>query len=456
MNIQAKSIEASIDGRFIKYLNNAYPDAVTVNKKVIAKKVSNMIQQNRYHNSLPVLLIDYNKGMGVSRPVPLFSPEDYFVYYYCLKKLENKLARNRTKNTFGGWSLSGVARSKESAESVENEDSPGSSGINPAAGAIQYGEFNMRIKESLKEIKGKPKILEIDIANFYDTIRIDRLQREVRSVADKSQSHVVDLLFYFLSNSTKLLHSYRPQTTGIPQDIVGDCSRILANFYLQEYDTKMSRYCSRLNIVYLRYADDQLFIIPSGNSVTTSEVCREASKQLYRIGLNINQKKVKEWSKKDFVRYRCLEIYEVLEAGKQNAEQSPLLCRKFAKKSISVINNHHLKKDLKIKNGGLPLIKKIISLDINKLSRGTRSKVLDKILHGDKYTPYLQEYTITKLYKQLAEEERPQLIEKIGALLDVSNHSSFHYEIMKFKRVNKLPWKRHSIRVKMMTKEWSV
>ena len=43
----------------------------------------------------------------------------------------------------------------------------------------------------------------------------------------------------FLKNLYKKLQSYKPQTVGIPQEYIDDCSRILANFYLQKYDLEI-------------------------------------------------------------------------------------------------------------------------------------------------------------------------------------------------------------------------
>ncbi len=41
---------------------------------------------------------------------------------------------------------------------------------------------------------------------------------------------------------------------------LGDCSRILANFYLQDYDAYMKVECDGQAASYLRYADDQIMM----------------------------------------------------------------------------------------------------------------------------------------------------------------------------------------------------
>jgi len=75
-------------------------------------------------------------------------------------------------------------------------------------------------------------------------------------VADKRKTFEVNLLFYFLCNWNRGYLNYERQSMGIPQDEVGDCSRILGNFYLQEYDNYLYKLTKKENSAYLRYADD--------------------------------------------------------------------------------------------------------------------------------------------------------------------------------------------------------
>lgn len=452
MRVTKKALVSQMDKRFIEYLNNAYLKPEKINKISISADVVNRINSNSYHVALPSILIDYNKGLGVARPVPVFDIHDYFVYYFCVKTLEKQLAINRVPNTFGGWSLSGEFRKKESAEAIESDDSP-ASGLNPAAGAMVYGEFNSKLRDITKHAPKNSTILEIDIANFYDTIRVDRLERQIRSVTKEKQADVVDLLFYFLSNSSKLLHSYRPQTTSIPQDMVGDCSRLLANFYLQSYDSKIYKLCQKYNVEYMRFADDQIFIIP--DKIDATMICHEASKYLYQIGLNINQKKVKIWNIKDFESYRCLSVYDIIDVDKTNAEQVPAVCEAFAIEVLGLIRAHYNRRlvNFYIKSEGLPLIKKIIGMGINKLSAKTRKKVLD-ILYRHDHVVYFQEYNFQKLYTDLNIIERTKLLSYLKLKMATHHHTAFKYEVMKFNRNNHLPWKRIAMNIKMNTNQW--
>ena len=81
-------------------------------------------------------------------------------------------------------------------------------------------------------------------------------------------------------------------------DIVGDCSRVLANFYLTSFDRVMRDACQGRDAHYLRYADDMVLACPN------EDLCRElvfrAGQELHRIGLNINVAKVKYLDREAF------------------------------------------------------------------------------------------------------------------------------------------------------------
>lgn len=100
--------------------------------------------------------------------------------------------------------------------------------------------------------------VEMDISNFYDCIRLDLLETWINEVSDGSSKEIINLLFHFLNYWNKKVNLSNKQTVGIPQDALSDCSRILANFYLQRYDSYMYEVCSRYNCRYFRYADDQI------------------------------------------------------------------------------------------------------------------------------------------------------------------------------------------------------
>ena len=76
-------------------------------KHRLLNDVFDSIQSARYSPSIPQIEIVANKGLGVARAIPVFCIEDYCVFYFCIKELEDVLCSNRVPNTFGGWTLGG-------------------------------------------------------------------------------------------------------------------------------------------------------------------------------------------------------------------------------------------------------------------------------------------------------------------------------------------------------------
>ncbi len=204
------------------------------------------IQERKYYPSVPKCYIDRDKGNGITRIVPVFTLKDYCVYYYCIKKIEDKIAYNRVENTFGGWTLGGLMRKSEDDEMEKRrkhfnrqEDfiaelhgiSVSEYSFNPAAWARAYGDLNSKLYVIAKARNYK-YVAELDIANYYDSIRLDILEMRIRELVNEEQADIVSLLFHFLNYWNRNTNLYNKQTVGIPQDAMGDCSRILANFYL--------------------------------------------------------------------------------------------------------------------------------------------------------------------------------------------------------------------------------
>lgn len=69
---------------------------------------------------------------------------------------------------------------------------------------------------------------------------------------------IIDLLIYFLRFWNRDFENFKTKNIGIPQDEVGDCSRVLANFYLHEYDSYLKSEAEKNGCKYVRYSDDQI------------------------------------------------------------------------------------------------------------------------------------------------------------------------------------------------------
>ena len=116
MKISKKDLADTFDSNFIQVLKKVYITREAVNKTSLSESIHDLLSENNYSPSIPKFIIDYDKGKGVSRPVPVFNPIDYGVFYYCIKQLEENIALNRVEGTFGGWSLGGKIRHLESEE----------------------------------------------------------------------------------------------------------------------------------------------------------------------------------------------------------------------------------------------------------------------------------------------------------------------------------------------------
>jgi hypothetical protein len=281
-----------------------------------------------------------DRNTNVVRRVVDFQFRDFFLYYYLVYQLQDEIAEDRTPNTFGGFRLSNALSRKENEDKsiAEEEIYPT---MNKYAWSKVYGEFNSILSNSANEKKYK-YVAEIDIANFYDNINLSLLEKAIRHKANNSKAKVVSLLFYFLQFWDKKYHFYNAKTSGIPQDIAGDASRILANFYLQIYDEYIYKKCQKLDIKYIRYADDQVFF--SNDKKSLEIIVYLASRYLSRIHLNINNKKVSysaiaEFTQKKFGINFCDNLEDMFNALILfNFHDNPTLFIRGLKRLITLIN----------------------------------------------------------------------------------------------------------------------
>jgi hypothetical protein len=174
------------------------------------QKVYLSISSARYAPSIPVAEFVMNKGHGVARTVPVFCIEDYCVYYFCIKELENVLCVNRTRNTFGGWSLGGKFRQQETSEIECEITEYGRYSFNPQAWTRAFGEFNSLLFSQLDQ-GNYSHVLQFDLSNFYDSVRLDTLERWIREEADSEKGWIITLLFYLLNQWNRRNTGLQPQ-----------------------------------------------------------------------------------------------------------------------------------------------------------------------------------------------------------------------------------------------------
>jgi len=407
--------------KFLRKLKESLVPFGQINKKEILDNLYNEIVTYTYHPQSPREYIVFNKHNFVARIVPTFTAKDYCLYYFATKILEDEIAENRVEGTYGGWRLGNKIRLIEEAEELFIEQYVINS-FNPGQWIKYWTEFQRKAWLYSRQYK---YMLMFDIANFYDSINLELLKRKIYLVAPKSKHFYIELLFHFLFNWNKILEGYSQKTIGIPQDEIGDSSRLLANFYLQDYDQKMKKLCEQNSVQYLRFADDQ--ILYGNNPQILRKLLFEASKELFKIGLSINSSKVKEFNRETFNVYWTFEMFEMLRSGKIESVNKAI--RQFIslkEKGIEFREYSVLKKIL-----NFPLLRKI---DPN-LKYRLFSIFLDKTFLSD-----ITYWHWNKMYRLFPEETKHELLKNLDELVDEVHFNSFHYNLIKFYDKNSIAY----------------
>jgi hypothetical protein len=414
------------------FKNRTFPIKVPespADREATVRKVYDAIVSGRYAASIPEAEIVANKGYGVARTIPVFCIEDYIVFYFCIKELEEVLCGNRTEHTFGGWTLGGRMRKLEELD-VEFDSGFSNSrySFNPRAWIAAFGEFNSLLFAQL-DTGTYSHVLQFDLSNFYDSVRLDILERWIREESKPSKGWIIALLFYFLNQWNRRNTGLHPQAVGIPQDALADCSRILANFYLQRYDKFASQLCTKANAIYFRYADDQMILLRDPAQV--ERLMLLLSRHLDRFGLRINQKKVDLWTTKQLQAYRCRSIQSIF--AKKGDNQDKTLVRKFTKAYLG-IPEKRLKDTW---NSGFPLLNRLLWANIETLPKKLFEKLLvrftsqDYLMHADADKLKRVAYLNTKRRKPVA------LIQRLTEMGEECDHNAFHFEVISYARGTK-------------------
>lgn len=393
------------------------------NRDSFLKQLCKDIEKMKYVPAPPRGYVVSHKQNLVVRFIPTLTKEDYCVYFFCVKCLENEIAENRVRGTYGGWKLGGKIRR---LENIDDVPSMPDNSYNRFAWKQAWTEYQK--KAFLLQRNGRYNFFIVfDIANFYDSVRLRRLEILTRAAVGKDKTQVVNLLFYFLSNWGKRDLNYERQNIGLPQDEVGDCSRILANFYLQDYDKTLYDICSERNSGYLRYADDQ--IIASSDEKTAKEIMFLASKELTKLGLNLNASKAKFLNKTEFSTYWSFDIFKLLEA--QNNGQKIKEAWELYKSRMGA--GAKFKPDT--------VLRRLLSCHLNRTSREAREEILTACKDKDFITT-ASDYYLKRIYGFTERGKKNEFLQYLNDLSDDVLFNQYHLRVMKFARENRIDRKR--------------
>lgn len=264
------------------------------------------VRRGRYKPAPLIGKLSSQKSKGVPRFVPVFEPTDYSVYFGCAKIMDRTLAKHAVPNTFGGWTLGGERKRGEEQQMklIFTERLGEGDAIDigddyfPGSAYTRYQWFKnwqqfWRLLDMRFADGRYPVIATFDIANFYDSIELPLLDRDLRS-ACPAHSGAIDVLGEFLRSWDSEHRPYEPKLKGLPQDVVGDCSRVYANFFLTPFDREMERYSAKRGAEYVRWADDAY--IGCSSRRVAEDLIYFATEHLNMRGLSISSQKVDYYS----------------------------------------------------------------------------------------------------------------------------------------------------------------
>lgn len=408
------------------FKKGAFPIQIPQTKKAkdeLVERVCEAISSARYAPSIPEAEIVMNKGHGVARTVPVFCIEDYCVYYFCIKELEDVLCGNRTANTFGGWSLGGKLRKQEQTEIECELTDYGRYSFNPQAWTEAFGEFNSLLFSQLDQ-GNYSHILQFDLSNFYDSVRLDMLERWIREEANREKGWIITLLFYLLNQWNRRNTGLHPQAVGLPQDALADCSRILSNYYLQKYDQFAAIVCTKVGALYFRYADDQMILM--NNLDKKDGLFLLLTRNLDRYGLRVNQKKVEVWETAELQQHRCRAIQALF--AQKGDNQKPPLVREFVDAYLAIPRN-----DLdKTWNRGMPLLNRLLWAYLESLPRNLFEKIIVR-LTSEEYLLIADRKKLERVYQLNCKRLRPiDFSKRLKQLGEINVHNAYHHEVLAF------------------------
>lgn len=277
--------------------------------------LSSLIQDIRTHNYFPEPchgFLGVCKSNGCTRFLPVMTVRDMSVYYACVSAIQDEICIS-IEGVFGGWRM----RKEKQREEDDNDEIFGDyvfEGSLSTKKWIQNWRRYTDLIESLCDTHSEEYYFHTtDIANFYDSINLDILENKLKRTCEKWDESI-DILVHFLKHWNRRITGYNPSSKGIPQESVQDASRILANFYLRDFDITMKELAEDYDCHYIRWSDDMVFF--GLNKAILEELVHKASKELLKCGLHLNAYKTKCYSKEEYKKFRCVDVLKKINSNK--------------------------------------------------------------------------------------------------------------------------------------------
>jgi hypothetical protein len=275
---------------------------------------------------------------------------------------------------------------------------------------------------------------------------LDILERKIRQRFDKDFEDDLNLLFYFLQHWNNKVNHYNQQAVGIPQEAMNDCSRILSNFFLQEYDLYISEECKKKKASYLRYCDDQFIF--SNSKQDLEYLMYKASKKLKALGLSLNQKKVHIDTVTRLIEYRSFKAFDKI--AEKNDKYDPKKVENFVDDILTILDS---KPPNEIKDRGTPLLNRALFCCIDKIDLNKKLRLLFEYTKND-YLLHADSDKFKRIYHLLSnEKEKGEFLNTLDRLSSENFHNFFHYEVLKFYSENKIENKHIQERINYLANE---
>ncbi len=133
---------------------------------------------------------------------------------------------------------------------------------------------NISLKDNAQPHLNKKLVLKLDIIDFFENIEYPTIYKYCFNE------------IYFPKAVGHLLTTLCTYESRLPQG--APTSSYISNLIMKDFDNELGSYCEQHNISYTRYSDDMTF---SGD-FNPRELISKVRKELYRLGLKINNKKI--------------------------------------------------------------------------------------------------------------------------------------------------------------------